>query len=109
MIGNDQPRFQPADRIKSASMATGYRFRVASAQVKGSELTLRVTNDGVAPLYRDAFFAAGEKRSTTSLRGLLPGETIQCSIPGVTSQDLKEISIQCDAILATQAIQFDSE
>ncbi|TWU55589.1 DUF4832 domain-containing protein [Rubripirellula reticaptiva] len=109
MIGNDQPRFQPAERIKSASMATGYRFRVSAAQIKGDDLTLHVTNDGVAPIYRDAFFAAGEKRSTTSLRGLLPGETIECSVAGASDRDLQQISIQSDAILPTQTIQFDSD
>lgn len=63
MIGNDQPRFQPIERIKSAGMATGYRFRVSAAEITGNDLKLTVTNDGVAPIYRDAHFAAGRKRS----------------------------------------------
>ena len=108
MIGNDQPRYQPIERIKSAGMATGYRFHVTSAVVHQGDLWLEVTNNGVAPIYRDAYFAAGEKRSETSLRGLRPGATLECTVPGVSERDLKQIAIQCDAILATQRIQFDA-
>lgn len=109
MIGNDQPRFQPTERIASAGLATGYRFRVTAAAVHGSELRLRVTNEGVAPIYRDAYFAAGEKLSKTTLRGLLPGETVVCEVAGVTTADLFEITIQSNAILPTQTIQFEAD
>lgn len=106
MIGNDQPRFQPIERVKSAGMATGYRFRVTAAAMQENELRLRVTNEGVAPLYRDAYFAAGSKRSTRSLRGLLPGESMTCTIAEVGKEDLQQITIQCNAILSNQKIQF---
>lgn len=109
MIGNDQPRFQPIERIKSASMATGYRFRVTAASVHENELRLRVTNGGVAPLYRDAYFAAGNKRSATSLRGLIPGESRICIVPEVTEADLGKISIQSKALLGTQQIQYEAD
>ncbi|MCO8122232.1 DUF4832 domain-containing protein [Stieleria sp. TO1_6] len=109
MIGNDQSRHSTVDRITSAGMATGYRFRVTEAAVKNDELRLNVTNEGVAPLYRDAFFAAGNKRSATSLKGLLPGQSAVCSISDVTAQDLKQITIQSDAILPTQSIQFSAD
>ena len=109
MIGNDQPRYRDIERIAAAGMATGYRFRVTAATRKNSELRLHVTNDGVAPIYRDAYFAAGRKRSPTSLRGLLPGERLECVIANVSDADLQEISIQCDAILSTQSIQFEAE
>ena len=99
---------QDIERIKTAGMATGYRFRVTAANVEGNDLRLQVTNDGVAPIYRDAFFAAGAKRSFTSLRGLLPGEKLECQIKGVTEEDLQQITIQSDAILPTQTIQFDA-
>ncbi len=103
MIGNDQPRFQSVDRIKSASMATGYRFRVTSAKIESDRLTLRVTNEGVAPIYRDAWFAAGDKRSSRSLKGLLPGQFVNCTIEGLNATDLEKISI-----LATQKIEFEA-
>jgi hypothetical protein len=109
MIGNDQSRHSTIERIKSAGMATGYRFKVTTATIKGNDLRLEVTNEGVAPLYRDAYFAAGEKRSMTSLKGLLPGENLFCEIPDVSVADLSSITIQSDAILPTQTIQFQAD
>ncbi|MEM9645895.1 MAG: DUF4832 domain-containing protein [Planctomycetota bacterium] len=109
MIGNDQPRYQNMDRIASAGMATGYKFRVTSAAVHGKEIRLRVINEGVAPIYRDAYFTSGDQRSETSLRGLLPGESLDCSIANVSATDPESITIQCDAILPTQTIQFQAD
>ncbi|MEM6688746.1 MAG: DUF4832 domain-containing protein [Planctomycetota bacterium] len=109
MIGNDQPRHSTVERIKAAGMATGYRFRVTSASIKGAELRLEVTNEGVAPIYRDAFFAAGDKRSVTSLKGLLPGEKLVCMIAGVSNDDLDQIAIECDSVLPTQTIQYAAD
>lgn len=109
MIGNDQLRFQPIERIKSAGMATGYRFRVTAASIDGDNLTLRVTNEGIAPIYRDAYFAVGDKRSTNSLRGLLPGESIECSIMGVDATAVEKITIESNAILPNQRIQFAAD
>ncbi|MEM8910119.1 MAG: DUF4832 domain-containing protein [Planctomycetota bacterium] len=106
MIGNDQTRHSSIERIQSAGMSTGYRFRVSAAAIQGDELRLRVVNEGVAPIYRDAFFAAGRRRSTTSLKGLLPGEDIIVSITGVDDQDLDQISIQSSAILPGQRIGY---
>jgi hypothetical protein len=108
MIGNDQPRFQTVDRIKSASMATGYRFKVTEATVKDDTIKLKVTNEGVAPIYRDAWFAAGKNRSNTSLKNLLPGEIRECEIVGATKYDAAQITIQSDSILPTQTIQFEA-
>lgn len=109
MIGNDQPRYQSVERIQSASMATGYRFRVSGAELVGSTLRLEVTNEGVAPIYRDAWFAVGKKRSGISLRGLLPGQKLVCEIAGVSGEGAKNLSIQSDAILPTQQIQFNAD
>ncbi|MEM1228006.1 MAG: DUF4832 domain-containing protein [Planctomycetota bacterium] len=106
MIGNDQTRHSSIERIQSAGMSTGYRFRVSAAAIQGDELRLRVVNEGVAPIYRDAFFAAGRRKSTTSLKGLLPGEDIIVSITGVDDQDLDQISIQSSAILPGQRIEY---
>lgn len=106
MIGDGQTRHSNVERIKNAAAATGYRFRVKEASAKGGELQLHVTNDGVAPFYRDAYFAAGQRRSTTTLRGLLPGEDRVCAIQGVTEKDLRKIAIQSDAILPSQQIEF---
>ncbi|GAB5402348.1 MAG: DUF4832 domain-containing protein [Aureliella sp.] len=109
MIGNDQPRYQSKKRIKQAGMATGYRFRVTEASVQDGVLRLKVVNEGVAPLYRDAFFSAGKLRSATSLKGLLPGKQLECSIAGVGEADLENITIYSDAILPTQSIQYNAD
>ncbi|MEO9933114.1 MAG: DUF4832 domain-containing protein [Rhodopirellula bahusiensis] len=111
MIGNDQSKYQPTPRIREVGMAMGYRFRVTRATTAktdlGSTIELEVTNEGVAPLYRDAFFAVRGTRSQQSLRGLLPGETrsfrIENVAGAVTGNDIK---IESNAILPNQAIQF---
>ena len=113
MIGNDQPRYQSMERIAEAGMATGYRFRITSATKtsngNSNELKIRVANEGVAPIYRDAYLAAGTKRSKTSLKGLPPGESLECVVTGVSDSDLGEITIQSDAILQTQKIEFNAD
>ncbi len=109
MIGNDQPQYRSLQDIKAASMVTGYRFEVTAADLTDRTLQLTVTNTGIAPIYRDAWFAAGKKRSGVSLRGLLPGENLKCTIADVGDADLKQIHIACDAILPTQTIQFQAD
>ncbi|MFK7737493.1 MAG: DUF4832 domain-containing protein [Pirellulaceae bacterium] len=109
MIGNDQPRFQAVERLRSASMATGYRFRVQGAKLQGSTLDLEVTNEGVAPIYRDAYFSVGNNRASQSLKGLLPGESLRCTIDQVLAADIKDLFIYCDSILKTQSIQFEAD
>lgn len=111
MIGNDQPEFQPMERIREAGMAMGYRFRVTDAVLvksdSSSTIGLKVTNEGVAPLYRDAFFAARGQRSQQTLRGLLPGETRIFTVKNVSGPvSGSDIRIESDAILPNQAIQF---
>lgn len=106
MIGSDQPGFQSMQRIKQAGMATGYRFRVIEISADKDTVRVRVTNEGVAPIYRDAYFAAGSQRSPDSLRGLLPGQNKVYEISPVSEQDRHRISIQSDQILPTQTIQF---
>ena len=108
ILGNDQPQYRKLDQIASASMNTGYRFKVTSAKIEGNILRLNVTNVGVAPIYRDAYLAAGNKRSQKSLIGLLPGESLECVVSEIEDRDLAEISIQSDAILKSQEIQFEA-
>ncbi len=109
MIGNDQPEFQSMERIKQAGMATGYRFRIESAERLQDTVRLVVTNEGVAPIYRDAYFANGSRRSPTTLNGLLPGEkrTVELEDPDRTIP--KMLSIQCDHLVRGQEIQFNAD
>lgn len=113
MIGNDQPRYQTMSHIQQAGLSTGYRFRVVKAELHGTDVELTVTNAGVAPIYRDAWFAVGEGqatvRSADSLRGLLPGQTKQFVVEGVDAKASKLIKIESDAILPGQQIQFEAQ
>lgn len=111
MTANDAPNSAPGfgtpDRFKEASMATGYRFKVISCRTNGESTELVVTNEGIAPIYKDAYFAIGEVRATQSLKYLLPGEqkTITISAPLF---DGKDLVIESDAILETQEIEYNA-
>ena len=110
MIANDAPHGGVATPMlfREASMATGYRFVVKQCQTNGSITRLLVTNQGVAPLYRDAWFAIGGIRSTTSLRGLLPGQELWVEIPAVPAADGQDIHIESNCILPSQSIEFET-
>lgn len=107
IIANDAPRGQygTAERFREASMAVGYRFAVRDVRTNGRETRLTVTNQGTAPLYRDAFFSIAGVRSATSLRGLLPGEERTITIP-CALKNPHSLQIVSDAILSTQTIGF---
>lgn len=108
MIANDAPRGGVAtpERFREGSMATGYRFVVRGCETDGKTTRLLVANEGVAPLYRDAWFAVGDHRSATSLRGLLPGEESLIEIPAVANADGSNVQIVSDCILPRQTIEF---
>ena len=89
-------------------MASGYRIAVKSCETNGSSTRLTVTNNGIAPLYRDAFFAIGDTHSTTSLKGLLPGQEINVEIPALFTST-KKLKIVSDYILDTQEIEFEAD
>ena len=107
MIANDAPRgsYGTATRFREASMATGYKIKIKQCETDGTNTRLTVTNEGIAPLYRDAYFAIGGVRCLTSLKGLLPGEekVMQIAAPLTDASDLK---IESDCILSTQEIEF---
>lgn len=72
----------------------------------GTATRLRVTNEGIAPLYRDAWFAIGDIRSATTLRGLLPGEEHTIEIPAAVNADGSNLHIVSSHILPEQEIEF---
>lgn len=115
MIANDAPegKYGTGERFASAALATGYRFEVRRCTTDGVKTDILVTNTGVAPIYRDAYFAIDGTRSSTSLRGLLPGEEKWISIPCplAINPDGSAVSnpvIESDHILKTQQIQYDA-
>lgn len=108
IIANDAPRspYGTADRFREAGMAVGYRFAVKDVRTDGRETRLTVINRGTAPLYRDAYFSIGQVRSASSLRGLLPGEELEVTIP-CALKDGKNLKITSDAILEGQSIGYE--
>lgn len=107
MISNDATGgiYGTVERFQEAALASGYQFRVLQCVTNGSETRLSVTNQGVAPIYRDAYFTIGDHRSTTSLKGLLPQDTLKITIPaGLTKPE--DLHITSPHILSTQEIEF---
>lgn len=118
MIANDNPggknSYNTPARFKECSMAAGYRFEVTECQTDGTSTRITVRNKGVAPLYRDAFFAIGNTRSKENLRGLLPGESMTATVPAAIEYDsngnaVSLPSIVSDYILDTQKIEYDCD
>lgn len=113
MIANDAPEgsYGTAARFRTAGMATGYRFKVTAVKAFADSTRIWVTNTGVAPIYRDAFFSIESARSTQSLRYLLPGDTLCCSVPAVLStmqSPASSLQIVSDFILPSQHIQYEA-
>jgi hypothetical protein len=109
MIANDAPstKIGTAARFKEAGIFSGYRFALKGLYKNDNTTVADVTNTGVAPIYRDAYLAVDGVRSTTSLKGLLPGETIRVKVDKATNGS--DVTIESDYILPTQTIQFDAD
>ena len=104
IIGNDQPNYQPASRIKQASMASGYMFKVISFFSKQDSSMVSVKNIGIAPIYYDAFITVDGVRSSTSLKYLLPGDSIVCPVSAGGTKP--ELTITSDRLVEGQEIEF---
>ena len=109
MIANDAPggQYGSAARFKEASMASGYHFALTGLYANDKQTAAYVTNTGIAPIYRDAFLAVDGVRGKTSLKGLLPRDTILIYIDKPSNGT--DLAIESDYILPTQTIQFDAD
>lgn len=105
IIANDQPEYQPMDRIRAAGLSCGYRMKVTEFRSGAGRSTLTLTNAGIAPLYHDAFVAVAGRRSTTSLKGLCPGESRVCEVASEGSA----VTIESDRLVPGQRIEFDAD
>lgn len=107
MIANDAPAgpYGTAARFREAGMFCGYRFKVLDCRTKEGETQVLVKNIGIAPLYRDAYFAIADTQSEETLRGLLPGEKKMVTIP-VQLLDASDLHIRSKHILKGQQIEF---
>lgn len=111
MGGNAAPdgQYGTPERIREVSMLMGYRFVVKECLTDGHTTRLLVSNEGIAPIYRDAFFAIGGVRSATSLKGLLPSEDVWMEIAAAPASDGADINIVSDHILPQQEIEFEAD
>jgi hypothetical protein len=107
MIGNDQPRYQSLDRVRTAGLACGYKFRIQAFEASPSSARVTVTNTGVAPIYHDAFLTVNGVRSARALRGLLPGESRTDEIPA--GGKAPKLTIESDRLVAGQSIDFAAD
>ena len=107
--GNDQPGYQPKERIKEASMAMGYSYEILDYRVSGDEAAVLIKNIGVAPIYRDAYVSVGGHVGEYSLAGLMPGWRQWVVIKGAgVSADAKP-EIVCDHLVAGQKIEYKAD
>ena len=89
--------------VLRGSLASGYKFRVTSFARTATQAKVTVKNEGVAPIYRDAYIAVNGTRGGESLKGLLPGDSVTAMIPA--TGDL-ELAIECDHTLPGRPIQY---
>ena len=104
IMGSGQPKYQTTERIKQASMASGYRFKIESLKTATDTSVFEILNYGVAPIYYDAYLAVDGVRSPESLKLLAPGETKIFSVSAGAEGAV--ISIECDKLVEGQEIQF---
>jgi len=104
IIGNDQPNYQTTARIKQASMASGYQFKIVSFKSKSDSSVLVVKNSGVAPIYYDAYVSVNGVRSPQSLKLLAPGEVLECSVSAGGDDPL--LTIESDRLVPGQTIGY---
>lgn len=107
IIGNDQPRYVAVARIREAGMACGYQFRVESFRAGASESRVIIVNEGVAPLYHDAFPAVNGVRAGESLKLLAPGERREFRVAAGGANP--KLTIESDHLVTGQRIEFEAD
>ena len=107
MIGNDQPKYQPLDRIREAGIACGYKFRVTRFQAGDHSARVTVENVGIAPIYHDAYPALNGVRADRSLKALAPGERATFDI--ASGGNSPRLTIESDRLVPGQIIEFEAD
>ena len=107
MIGNDQPSYQTDQRIQEAGMANGYKFEVTEFVASATQSKVTVRNNGIAPIYYEAFVTVNNVRANESLQSLLPGESREYLIEA--GGDNPQLTIESDRLVRGQEIQFDAD
>lgn len=107
IIGDDQLRFQKADRVQQAGMSIGYRFRLTQFETNGQLVRGTIENVGIAPIYYDAYPVVGGTQVDQSLKGLLPGASIQFKVASQERQP--SFAIACSRLVQGQQIQWETK
>jgi hypothetical protein len=106
MIGNDQPRYQSIERIKTAGMATGYRFQVTQFKASDSQSVVSITNNGIAPIYYDAYVTVNGMRASKSLKDLMPGNSDNYTVASGGMSPV--LTIESDRLVEGQQITYEA-
>ena len=110
VIGNDAPegKYATKSRVYEASSFAGYKFQITGYTVNKVSAAVRVKNIGIAPLYHNAYVTVKGVRSTTSLKGLLPGEEATYTVSGIEIGDKEspEPTITGDKLLEGATIPY---
>ena len=104
MLGNDQPLYQPLERIKEISMNLGYKFQLTKLMGNEQQTLLEFKNIGIAPYYGEAHPSLNGVKSKKSLKGLLPGESRIFLFPEPFKK--QSITIVSPRLLPGQKIDF---
>lgn len=109
MMANDAPgEYGTVARFREAGIAAGYSFRIEDCLSNGRKTKVTVTNEGVAPIYYNAYPAIGEVRAKQSLKGLLPGQSMTAVIPTGWNEE-EGLSIYCEHLVPGQQIQYNAD
>ena len=110
IIGNDAPDgpYATASRLNEARKNAGYSFEITAYSTDGTSISATVKNNGVAPIYHDAYVTVKNVRSTTSLKGLLPGESRSCTVSGISvgAAENPALTITSDKLLSGKTIPY---
>lgn len=106
MIGNDQPAYQTAQRIKDAGLANGYQFEVTEFKATSTHSRVTVRNRGVAPIYYHAYPTVNGVRALQTLKGLLPAQSITVDIQAGGSDPT--LTIESPRLINGQEIQYSA-
>lgn len=112
IIGNDctEGNYGTASRVKEASQHAGYQFTITAYEVSSSEAHVTVQNTGIAPIYFDVYPTVNGVRSSQSLKGLLPGESLMCTIEGllIADNDIPALTITGDKLYPNETIPYNA-
>ena len=111
MIANDavDGTYATVERVKEASINSGYKFQITKYQVSDTQAKITVKNIGVAPIYHDAYVTVKTKRSDISLKGLLPTEEQEYIVEmAINADENPEPTITSDKILAGKTIPYQA-